>query len=258
MKKLSNQLILALVAVLGLISSLQAQTSENKNYLFIHEAWAFEKAPKIMENQGHNAVTIHLLGHSLASTLLAEMTITACVDKVAAAVDEISSYVVLVAHTLGDSTIMLVGELSSNRFESIIYVIAFMQRNREPLLTLALSDKETQMFLNLSLEPGNHFSFFNQDGVISIFYYNINPKKVQEPVLKLNWQINAFYVQPIATSDEKFRSVKRINFKMLQERMVTPELQLRMINSIPPETVMELDTGHLPFLWKPERFVTTL
>ena len=260
----STKAILSILAIFASILSISKEAAAEDTRTFVlvhgawHGAWAWETIEPVLEARGHKAVAVDLPGHGLDMTPLSDITLSTYAEKVAAVIDQLDGKVVLVAHSLGGGTATLVGELRSENLDSIVYVAAFMPRNGETLLDLALSDSEAQVFPNLVLPEDQTFSFFKRDGAIHVFYHDVAEEVAKNAVLRLNWQPIAPYVQPMTITDERFGSVKRIYLKTLKDRAVTPEFQQRMIDAMPPSEVIELDTGHSPFLVDPEAFVETL
>jgi hypothetical protein len=62
---------------------------------------------------------------------------------------------------------------------------------------------------------------------------------------------------PLAVTESRFGSVARRYIKTLNDRVVSPSLQDRMLLATPTRTVT-LETGHLPMLVDPASFVQAL
>jgi len=217
-----------------------------------HGAWSYEKLIPILRHAGHKAIAVDLPGHGLDMTPVMQVTLDAYVTKVVQTIDRVSGKVILVGHSMGGFVVSQVAQVRSDKISTLVYIAAFMPKNGETLMALAATDEKALVYPNLTISEDMAFSFFNRDSASSVFYNDCADQDISWATLRLNWQPGAPYTQPVKLTDAKFGSIRRIYIKTLRDRAITPAMQQRMIDAMPPERVIEMDTGHSPFLSQPD------
>ena len=223
-----------------------------------HGAWAFADIVPRLEAAGHEAIAIDLPGHGLDATPVDEITLDTYAKRVIEVIDERDEKVILVAHSLGGGTATLVSEMRADAIEAVVYVAAFMPRTGETLLSLAASDEQAQVYPNLIFDKAPSLSFFSRDAARTVFYPDVPEVVARRAILRLNSQPLAPYGHVFSLTAEHYGAVPRYYIKTLQDLAVTPHLQQRMIDASPPQEVVEVNSGHSPFLANPDEFVEKL
>ena len=108
------------------------------HYVLVHGAWegawSWEKVVPLLEEKGHQVVTVELPGSSSNRKPVDEVTQYAHVGAVADVFATIEGTVVLVGHSLGGTVISQVAERFPERIQRLVYVTAFLLKSGENAL----------------------------------------------------------------------------------------------------------------------------
>jgi pimeloyl-ACP methyl ester carboxylesterase len=235
-----------------------AGPAQSKNYVLVHGAWqapyVWNSVKASLEKQGHKVTVIELPGHGSDQTSPGEITLDRYKEKVIDALSTIDGKVILVGHSLGGMIISSVAEAVPEKTEKLVYVAAYLPTTGQTLDGLAHTDPDSQL-------GGEGVLIFNNDGVtvdvkqdqiVSLFIQD-GTSEVQDLVLK-NYRSEPLipFINPVSLTAENFGSVEKVFIKTLQDHVVSPSLQDRMITSGGVKSIYKINTGHSPFLSKPD------
>lgn len=231
-----------------------------KSYILVHGAW---QAPYVWDavkakliNEGNNVTVVELPGHGSDQTDPSTLTINTYRDKVLAAMSKINGKVILVGHSLGGMIISAVAEQNPSQIEKLVYLAAYLPTSGQSLFQLATSDPGSQLGIagNLIFNNGGLTVDVKQDQIIDVFIPD-GSAQIQSLVLQ-NYRAEPGIPlnTPVTLTAANFGSVQKIYIKTLQDRVVSPGLQDRMIGTAMGgvKTVYQLNTSHSAFLAKPD------
>lgn len=265
MKKIILILMSVVTATL-LVSSCSKKNDEvkpaAKNYVLVHGAWqasyVWDAVKTKLINEGNNVTVVELPGHGSDNTALPAITLNLYRDKVIDAISKINGKVILVGHSLGGMVISSVAEQIPTKIEKLVYLSAYLPTSGQSLLNLALTDAGSALGGNINGVP-----ILNVDtvkGILDVLRSQIvnvfiqdGTTQVQNLVLQ-NYRIEPLvpFNTPVTLTTANFGSVEKIYIKTLQDRVVSPALQDRMIAAANVKTVYQLNTSHSSFLVKPD------
>lgn len=239
-----------------------------KNYVLVHGAW---QAPYVWDavktsliNEGNNVTVVELPGHGSDNTVPSTITLNLYRDKVADALSKINGKVILVGHSLGGMIISAVAEQNPSKIEKLVYLAAYLPTSGQSLFDLAGTDAGSSLggSVNgqkiLTQNDANGTLEVAQDQIVSIFIQD-GSSQVQNLVLKNYRPEPAIpFITPVTLTAANFGSVEKVYIKTLQDHVVSPSLQNRMISAAGVKTVYQLNTSHSPFLSKPDSVVALL
>lgn len=261
----SRQIVLAIVASLASMMACSQEStvpSESETFVLVHGAWhgawAYEALSDQLAQKGHAVVAVDLPGHGLDMTPAREVTLELYVEKVVGVIDSIDMDVILVGHSMGGIVVSQVTEARAERIKHLVFIAGFMPRNGETMLSLALQDTESMVFPNLVYSEDGSVSFFLRDGAREVFYNDCAEDVASAATLRLNSQPMAPYTQALELSPQRYGTVPRTYIRTLKDNAVSPGFQQQMIEWSPPNKVILMDTGHSPFLSKPEELASAL
>jgi len=263
MKKLILTLIsIATVAIM--FSSCSKKNDEVKpvvkNYVLVHGAW---QAPYVWDavktkliSEGNNVTVVELPGHGSDMTDPSTLTINTYRDKVLDAISKINGKVILVGHSLGGMIISAAAEQNPSKIEKLVYLAAYLPTSGQSLFGLAMTDPGSQLGItgNLIFNNGGLTVDVKQDQIVNIFIPD-GSAQVQSLVLQNYRAEPGIPLQaPVTLTAANFGSVEKVYIKTLQDRVVSPGLQDRMIAAAMGgvKTVYQLNTSHSAFLAKPD------
>ncbi|MFC0514760.1 alpha/beta fold hydrolase [Mucilaginibacter angelicae] len=231
-----------------------------KNYVLVHGAW---QAPYVWDavkakliSEGNNVTVVELPGHGGDQTDPSTITLNLYRDKVLDAMSKINGKVILVGHSLGGMIISAVAEKNPSQIEKLVYLAAYLPTSEQSLFKLAMTDPGSQLGItgNLIFNNGGLTVDVKQDQIVNIFIPD-GSAQVQNLVLKNYRPEPGIALQDSVTlTSANFGAVEKAYIKTLQDRVISPGLQNRMIASAMGgvKTVYQLNTSHSAFLAKPD------
>ncbi len=255
--KLIQFVIAACALILSSCSNDDAQP-EPKNYVLVHGAWqapyVWQSVKTNLEKQGNKVIVVELPGHGSDNTSPDKITLDVYKQKVIDALSTIDGKVILVGHSLGGMIISSVAEEVPSKIEKLVYVAAYLPVTGQTLDNLAHMDPDSQLGImdNLIFNYDKGIVDVKQDQIVNLFIQDGTPE-IQNLVVK-NYRTEPLipFINPVVLTDKNFGSVKKVYIKTLQDHVVSPYLQNKMISANKVESVYEINTGHSPFLSKPD------
>jgi len=264
-----KKLILTLFAVAAATLMFSSCSKKNdevkpvaKNYVLVHGAW---QAPYVWDavktkliNEGNNVTVVELPGHGDDNTAPSTITLNLYTTTVLNAISKINGKVILVGHSLGGMIISSVAEQNPSKIEKLVYLSAYLPISGQSLFALASTDPGSALGGNI-----NGTAVLNVDtvhGIIDVLHSQIvnvfiqdGSTQAQNLVLQ-NYRVEPLvpFVTPVTLTAANFGSVEKVYIKTLQDRVVSPGLQDRMIAAGNVKTVYQLNTSHSSFLVKPD------
>jgi pimeloyl-ACP methyl ester carboxylesterase len=259
MKKLIITLLSVAIATI-MFSSCSKKNDEVKpvvkNYVLVHGAW---QAPYVWDavktsliSEGNNVTVVELPGHGSDNTMPSTITLNLYRDKVIDAVSKMNGKVILVGHSLGGMIISSVAEQIPTKIEKLVYLAAYLPTSGQSLFKLANTDPGSQLGIPGNLIIAGPIADVKQDQIVNIFIQDGSPQ-VQNLVLQ-NYRSEPAIplTDTVKLTSANFGSVEKVYIKTLQDHVVSPDLQSRMIASSNVKTVYQLNTSHSAFLAKPD------
>ena len=233
-----------------------------KNYVLVHGAW---QAPYVWNavkakliNEGNNVTVVELPGHGSDNTAPSTLTLNTYRDKVMDAVSKVNGKVILVGHSLGGMIISAVAEQNPSKIEKLVYLSAYLPTSGQSLLDLALTDAGSSLGGTINgqkiLMENDAVGILDvlHDQIVNVFIQD-GSTQAQNLVLQ-NYRPEPLipFTNQVTLTAANFGSVEKVYIKTLQDRVVSPVLQDRMISAGNVKTVYQLNTGHSSFLVKPD------
>ena len=222
------------------------------NFVLVHGAWhggwCWHRLEPLLRAAGAHVQAPDLPGHGDDATPVADVTLEAYVDRVVAAVEAAPGPVELVGHSMGGVVISAVAERVPERLAGLTYVCAFLPRDGEVLGALGAEDRGSE--LNPLLRPTAEGDALLVDaaGARDVFYEGCDEEDVHAALAQLVPQALAPLQTPVALSEARFGCVARSYVLCSRDRAVTPTMQRTLLERSPCDPVIELATGHSPFL----------
>lgn len=269
-----KKLILTLLAVATATLMFSSCSKKNdvkpvvKNYVLVHGAWqapyVWDAVKATLISQGNNVTVVELPGHGSDQTAPSAITLNAYRDKVMAAVSQINGKVILVGHSLGGMIISAVAEQNPSKIEKLVYLSAYLPTSGQSLFALASTDAGSALGGNINGAPVLNVDTVH--GIIDVLHSQITNVFIQDGstlaqnLVLQNYRVEplAPFVTPVTLTAANFGSVEKVYIKTLQDRVVSPALQDRMIAAGNVKTVYQLNTSHSSFLVKPDSLAILL
>ncbi|MEI9946756.1 MAG: alpha/beta fold hydrolase [Chitinophagaceae bacterium] len=227
----------------------------SKTYVLVHGAW---QAPYVWDavrnellKEGNKVIVVELPGHGADKTPTHTLTIDVYRDKVIEAISTVNEKVILVGHSMGGMVITAVAEKIPAKISKLVYIGAFLPSSGQALTDLAYSDPDSKLGplltpsadqLTLDVKRDSLTYLFINDGTQAI-KQNVIDNYRAEPAIP--------FANKVTLTKEAFGSVEKVYIKTLEDIVISPGLQDRMIAGAGIKTVYGVKTSHSPFLSQP-------
>lgn len=226
-----------------------------KTYVLVHGAW---QAPYVWDavradliKKGNDVIVIELPGHGNDQTPTHTLSLDLYRDKVIEAISKVDGKVILAGHSMGGMVISHVAEKVPSKIGKLVYIGAFLPVSGQALTDLAYSDPDSKLGpalvpsadqLTLDVKKENLTDLFIKDGSQSNKDLVITNYRA-EPAIP--------FTNKVTLTKENFDTVEKVYIKTLQDIVISPGLQDRMIAATGIKTIYEVNTSHSPFLAQP-------
>ena len=227
-------------------------STNTKTYILVHGAWGaaweFEEVKNLLSKDGSTVHALDLPGHGDNVKEIAEVTMVAYVKHIEAFINELDGKVILVGHSLGGAIISQVAEESFDKIEKLIYVAAMLPASGDSALALMQGDKHGQLLPRLIFSEDQSYVTLDDKTVRDILLHDVtDADKLDKAVsgLLVKQAVQPFTAE-IKVTAENFGSVPKYYIRSSLDKVLTPELQDRMITNWNVEKVFTLKSGHFP------------
>jgi pimeloyl-ACP methyl ester carboxylesterase len=232
-----------------------ACSSPSETYVLVHGAFqdasAWDAVAPLLEADGHAVQTVELLGRNGDDTPHADISLDDHVAAIDAVVDGVDGPIVLVGHRFGGISITEYADDHPDRLDRLVYLAAYIPRTGESLDSLSREDVDT------------HFS--EDNFLISEDYATASVLASDRTDLFCNdcdddqvaAMVAGFHDEPLAplgTPAElsgAYLDVDKVYVRTLRDHAMSPAMQTLTLSRQEVALVLELDTGHSPFLTDP-------
>ncbi len=258
MKTTISTLLSAAFALFSFSSCAKGDKDPNatpNTYVLVHGAWqapyVWDAVRSDLEAKGNKVVVVELPGHGNDNTPAHTLNLDVYSNKVIDAMLKVDGEVILVGHSMGGMVITQVAEKIPSKISKLVYIGAFLPASGQALTDLAFSDPgsklgplliESEDKLTLDVKRDSLTYLFINDGTPADKEKVINNYRA-EPAIPLT--------NKVTVTKENFGTVDKVYIKTLQDIVISPFMQDRMIAATGIKTVYEVNTSHSPFLAQP-------
>ena len=229
-------------------------------YVLIHGAWfgawCWKSTLELLHSAGHQAIAIDLPGHGDDTTPAKNITLDTLVDRVGKLLTAQPDPVILVGHSMGGMVISQAAEKYPDRTKRLVYVAAYLLQTGESLLQITNTDADSE--IGSYLLPDRGIIGIKPQALTEIFLHDCSRDIIAEARQRLQPDFTAPQATPLNLTTENFGRVPRTYISTKLDRVVSPSLQKRMCAALPCDRVIEIATGHCPFLAPPGLLVAYL
>ena len=230
-------------------------------YVLVHGAWqggwCWQELKLFLQQLGHKVSCLDLPGHGASSYPLSEVTYDLYYQSL---VDEIKRYqepVVVVAHSMAGIIAAPLLDQYKERIAHLFLIAAFVAQNGQSLLDLALAGGPSEIPNVLIIDEETKTQRLDLSKVKKALYHDCPSEVADSAIKQLQPQPTLPIVTPIHWSDSGQTIHKRTYILCTQDRDVHPTTQANILKHYPCQ-VVKLDSGHFPFLSKPQELAEIL
>lgn len=229
--------------------------AKTNTYVLVHGAW---QAPYVwdtvradLEKAGNKVIVVELPGHGADKTPPHTLSLDVYRDKVIEAMTNTDGEVILVGHSMGGMVITEVAEAVPSKISKLVYIGAFLPQSGQALTDLAFSDPDSKLGPSLMPSEDQLMLDVNRDNLTYLFIQDGTPADQERVLANYRPEPAIPFTNKVTLSADRFGSVDKVYIKTLQDVVISPGLQDRMIADAGIKTVYEINTSHSPFLAQP-------
>ena len=265
MEKIVLPLLSAAFALLAFTSN--APDDDNagarvNTYVLVHGAW---QAPYVWDavrndllKKGNRVIIVELPGHGTDKTPTHTLSLDVYRDKVIEAIYKTDDKVILVGHSMGGMVITNVAEKVPSKISKLVYVGAFLPASGQALTDLAYSDPDSKLGPSIVPSADQLTLDVKRENLTTLFINDGTPADKDRVLTNYRAEPAIPFSNKVTLTKENFGAVDKVYIKTLQDIVISPGLQDRMIAATGIKTVYTINTSHSPFLAKPHELAELL
>ena len=239
-----------------------AKTMNTNTYVLVHGAWmgawAWDEVATGLRAKGATVVAVELPAHGKDTTPLQGANLDAYVSKVGGAVDAAGKPVVLVGHSMAGMVITQVAELKADKIKALVYLAAYLPKDGQKLLDLAMTDSDSHSGKNAKIDEKNGIADIPKEFLQDDFLADGSPDALARLQANYRPEPLAGFIAPVKTTAANWGRVPKVYVYTKQDHAVSYSLQQKMTAGVSFASTVTLDTSHSPFLSQPAQVVAAL
>ncbi|BAV05345.1 Pimeloyl-ACP methyl ester carboxylesterase [Filimonas lacunae] len=226
-----------------------------KTYVLVHGAWqasyVWDSVQADLVKSGNKVIVVKLPGHGTDSTAVYQLSLDVYRDKVIDAIAQADSNVILVGHSMGGMVISGVAEKIPHKIGKLVYIGAFLPATGQALTDLAYSDSASRLG-PLLIPSANQLTLDVKHDSLTYLFINDGTPAIKS-LLLANYRAEPAipFTSKVTLTKANFGSVNKVYIKTLQDIVISPAMQNRMIAAAGIDKVYTINTSHSPFLAQP-------
>lgn len=223
-------------------------------YVLVHGAW---QAPYVwdvvrtdLESKGNKVIVVELPGHGSDNTPTYKLSLDAYRDKVVDAIATAGSKVILVGHSMGGMVVTSAAEKVPSKISKLVYIGAFIPTSGQSLGELSQMDPDSKLGPEIT-QSDDKLTLDVKREKLTYLFINDGSQEAKDKVVANYRPEPAIPFGNGITLTANFASVEKVYIKTLQDIVISPGLQDRMIASAGIKTIYPVNTSHSPFLSQP-------
>lgn len=237
--------------------------SANQNtYVLVHGSW---QAPYVWDavraeliKKGNKVIVVELPGHGKDQTPTHTISLDVYRDKVIDAISKVDGKVILAGHSMGGMVISHVAENVPSKIGKLVYIGAFLPASGQALTDLAYSDPDSKLGPALVPSADQLTLDVKKESLTDLFIKDGSQSNKDLVIANYRAEPAIPFSNKVTLTKENFGSVEKVYIKTLQDIVISPGLQDRMIAAAGIKTIYEVHTSHSPFLAQPQELVALL
>lgn len=251
-------LVLSLLAAAASLSGV----AKTRTYVLVHGAW---QAPYVWDavradlvRKGNKVIVVELPGHGADQTPTHTIHINSYRDKVIDAINKAGEQVILVGHSMGGVVITAVAEQIPAKISKLVYIGAFVPASGQSLGELANTDPGSQLGPQITPSADQLTLDVKRDKLTELFIKDGSAPAKQKVLANYRPEPAIPFGDKVTLTAANFGAVNKVYIKTLQDNVISPGLQDRMIAGAGIKTVYSVNTSHSPFLAQPKAVTALL
>lgn len=215
--------------------------------LFTSQSWIAVQSQ--LQNAGYNIVTVDVPGRAGDGIPPAQVTLDQAADKVCKVAALQKGKVILVGHSQGGAIITQALNNCAPKIKALVYVAAVAPLNGE-MTFQDLSQQDNDNFDKCAFLDSEQKVFkINDKGPIKeMFMADASADAAQRAIHNMVPEPSSLGEATLHYPEAVFNAMPKFYLETLQDNIISPASQEKIINKIHPRKIYTLNTSHSPFL----------
>jgi pimeloyl-ACP methyl ester carboxylesterase len=232
-------------------------------FLMVHGAWhggcCFDALRAPLEARGHRMLAPTLPGMGGTHAEVAAVTLNGWGAFVVGTARGLSEKPILVGHSRGGIVISTAAEQAPDAFVALVYLAAFMLPSGTTLIEARDAMPRNEAFeTGLTVAARGAALAIDRDAAARVFYGDCSPADREAALDRLLPEPVAPLQTRLALSDARYGILPRHYVECTLDETIPLAQQRAMQAVLPCASVTTLESGHSPFLSRPDALATAL
>ncbi len=223
-----------------------------------HGAWCWFRVTPRLERLGHQVRTPDLPGHGHDRSPPGTLRLGDYVRAIAGLAEREPEPVVLVGHSMAGVIITQVAEHIPERIAQLVYVAAFLPRDGDSLVSLAMGDPDSLVTRNSIIDEQGLTASVRAEALREVFYHDCGDQDVALAQQLVSAEPLAPLSECVTLSAQRAGRVRSAYIECRHDRALIWPLQRAMREAAGCTRTAVLETGHSPFFAAPDELAGRL
>lgn len=222
--------------------------------------WVWEPVEGALRARGHTVEKFNLPGSGGDPTPVPEVTLDAYAERTREVLESSEEPAVLVGHSMGGVVITQTAARWPERIAKLVYLCAFLPRDGQSLeeLTKLPEGANDQVMANLVVEGEPPVGTIPADKGHQVLFNACDEADTPPWVAQLRPQPLVPFVTPVSVNDAEQDAIPRSYIVCERDNAIAAALQRRMAGATPCDSVIDIDTDHMPQISATDELVDAL
>lgn len=217
-----------------------------------HGGWCWDAVADQMRATGHEVVAPDLPGHGRDAGWLADQTMPNYVSRIQELIASSSTNVTLVGHSMGGAIATAAAQELSDKVAHIVYLTAYIPIDGECVGDVVKSDPVSHVQVDRVDVEGLNAVSLKSGTLADAFYNDATPQMLNRAEDRVQLQSPIPFRHRFQLNDPDLAFIPKTAIICTQDRAISPEHQRWMAERAECRTILELDSGHSPFITRPD------
>ena len=259
MRSSTRYLIMTAALTGTTVAACTSDSTTAPHYVLVHGAWsnhnAWDGVAAKLRAAGAEVDALDLPGHGDDTTPVAQLTLSAYVDRVDAAIDAAGGDVILVGHSAGGVVISQAAENRPDAIRSVVFVGAFVPTTGQNLFALSMMDAGSK--IGPSLENKGATLGIDPTAFPDLFCADCDPDARAALIAGYRDEAAEPFTEAVTLS-ASFGGLAKTYIHTTNDQVISPAFQLQMTQATPMAHEHDLATSHMAMLADPDDLAALL
>lgn len=236
-------------------NNVEASNKSNSTIVIVHGAWSsandWHHVAGHLMSHGNKLIIVNLPGHGSDETPVSNISLQLYVYEVLKAIGD-EKNVTLVGHSFGGIVVSQLAELIAPQIKKIIYIAAFVPKNGDSLLSLAQTDKQSHVGINLIVDENAGLASIVKESVTDVFLADAPAHIAKYVTDNLRPEPLVPLASPVDLTDGNFGKTPKVYVHSLHDHTIGYSLQQKMVEDAGIVRTYSLPSSHTPFIVFPQ------